>query len=414
VTGSSSPTGTRALLAEGKLYAVVSLTAIGVLGTTVVSPTLPGMATAFSLSDARVGLVVTAFFLPAAVLLPVVAGLADTVGRRPVALSSLFAFGAAGVAVGVAPSFEVVLALRVLQGVAFPGLIPLSIAAIGDLWDGTTATRVQGLRSGANGLTGVAVPTVAGVAAGLSWRLPYAIYAAAFLALVVCFLALPDPVDDADPPDGVAAGDPTLGPVGRVVGAVREVAAVLTRPLLAVVGATVTLFLVRYALVTYVPLYVVTQLGARDAVGGFAVAALGLGRLVGGPAAGAVVERIGRPATLFGTQGLFVAGTVMLALVPGPDLLLVAVAVLSLGEGVFNPVANDVVTAAAPTTVRARVVSVLEVGKTGAIAAAPVAFGALLAFGSYRVAFVVSAVLVAVVAVVVLVLYGSGDVTPGG
>lgn len=404
----SSPGGTRALLAEGKLYAVVSLTAIGVLGTTVVSPTLPGMATAFSLSDARVGLVVTAFFLPAAVLLPVVAGLADTVGRRPVALSSLFVFGAAGLAVGVAPSFDVVLALRVLQGVAFPGLIPLSIAAIGDLYDGTTATRVQGFRSGANGLTGVAVPTAAGVAAGLSWRLPYAIYGAAFLALVVCFLALPDPVDDADG-DPAGAGDPPLGPVGRVVAAVREVAAVLTRPLLAVVGATVTLFLVRYALVTYVPLYVVSQLGAREAVGGVAVAALGLGRLVGGPAAGAVVERLGRPATLFGTQAVFVAGTGMLALVPGPDLLLVAVALLSLGEGVFNPVANDVVTAAAPTAVRARVVSVLEVGKTGAIAAAPVAFGAVLAVGSYDVAFVASAALVGVVALLVAFIYGAGD-----
>jgi MFS family permease len=389
----------KSLAADSRLQAVLSMVAVGVLAGTIVSPTFPGMVAAFELTEARVALVMTAFFLPAAVAIPIVGSIADAWGRRPIVLGSLLVYGVAGVGVALADSFAAVLALRVVQGCAFPGLLPLSVAVIGDLYDGADATLAQGFRSSVNGFAGVVAPAIAGVAAGVSWRLPYWLYVLALPALLLCYVSLPEsgrPAERTARPELRRAFDRS-----KVGGTVREVAGALTRPLLAVIGATFAVFLVRYALVTFVPLYVVRAFDASDAVGGFAVAIVGLGRFVVSPTAGRLVDRLGRRTVLLGGLGTIAAGTWLLLLAPGPAALLLAIGLLSAGEGAFNPVANDFVTAGTPTAVRGRVVSVLEVGKTAAVAASPVVFGAVLAASSFRVLFLVGGLLVAAAAVVV-------------
>ncbi|MFB6131334.1 MAG: MFS transporter [Salinigranum sp.] len=421
-------TGERTLLADPRLHAILSLAAMGVMGGTLVSPTLPGMATSLGVSGARIGLVMTAFFAPAAVAIPIVGALADARGRRPIILASLFVYGAAGVAVGLAGSFSTVLVLRAIQGCAFPGLLPLSTAVIGDVYEGVDATRAQGFRTSMNGLGGIVAPAVAGVAAGVSWRVPYWLFALSFLALALCYVALPeataaggtgergDRVDgDGSSPDGdesptagdgdpTARGDGSSGVRSRIGGAAREAAGALTAPVLKLIGATFVVFFVRFGLVTFVPLYVVSSLGASDAVGGFAVALTGLGRFVVAPTAGRLVERSARRTVLFGGLCVFALGTGLLLFAPGPWTFLASIGVLSVGEGAFNPVANDFVTSATPAAVRGRVVGLLEVGKTVAVAASPVAFGAVLAVGSYRAMFLLGGLLVAGMAALV----GSG------
>jgi MFS family permease len=396
----------RKLLVDSRLYPILAMTAVGVLGATIVSPTLPGIAEAFDLTDSRVALVMTAFFLPAAISLPIVGALADSHGRRPMALWALMIYGIAGVAIAVAPTFEVLLVLRAIQGVAFPGLIPLSIVIIGDVYDGPTATQVQGYRSSINGLTGVIFPSIAGALVGFSWRLPYWLYGVSFFTLLLCFLYLPQTVERSTDTETTRLVEQLHRQ--QIVGSVREVKRTLSPPLLAVIGATFTIFLVRYALLTFVPLYVVGQLGWQEALGGLAVAAMGLGRFVGGPLAGTVVDRFSRRSTLLGAQLTFVGGTTLLAFAPSRGTLLLSVTVVSLGEGLFNPVANDFVTASISGEVRARIVSILEIGKTIAIAVSPVAFGVVLEASSYRVSFLVGAAAVISVALLVHSGYGQG------
>jgi len=59
-------------------------------------------------------------------------------------------------------------------------------------------------------------------------------------------------------------------------------------------------------------------------------------------------------------------------------------------------------------------VALLEVGKTGAIAAAPVVFGAVLAATSYRTMFVTGGLLVAVAALVTGGVGGRAATPAGG
>lgn len=406
----------RSLTTDLRLYAVLSLVAVGVLSGTIVSPTFPGMATDLGVTEEYVALTMTAFYLPAVVAIPVVGALADAWRRRPIILWSLLVYGLAGAAIGLVDSFAAVLALRAVQGCAFPGTLPLSIAVIGDLYDGAEATRAQGLRTSTNGLASIVAPLVAGVAAAASWRAPYGMYALAFLALGVCYVTLPDaegtdragdgdrhPADDAARANGSteAAEADRAGARSRVVGSAREVGDALTRPILVVMATMFAVFFVRYALISFVPLYLASAFEAGETVAGVAVALVGLGRFAVAPAAGRLVDRFGRRATLAAGLGVFAGGTALLAVVPNPPTLLVAIGLLSVGEGAYNPVANDFVTAAAPAGVRGRVVSLLESGKTVSIAAAPVVFGAVLAAGSFGALFLLGGGLVVAAAALV-------------
>jgi len=183
----------------------------------------------------------------------------------------------------------------------------------------------------------------------------------------------------------------------RRIGTVRshaalvEVATTLTAPVLAVVGATVVAFLVRYALVTFVSPHVVTGPDGSDAV-----ALVGLGRFLVSGAARLVVLSSRRTA-LVGGLSVLAGGTALVAVAGDTTAVLAAVALLSAGEGAFDPVADDLVTASAPTAVRGRVVALLEVGETGAVAA-PVVVGAVLAASSFRTTFLVAGLLVATAA----------------
>jgi len=409
------------------LYAILGLVFVGTLSTSLAAPALPGIVDAFSISEARAGLVMTAFFAPATLAIPVMGWAADRYGRRPVVLASVFVFGVAGAGVAFADAFRTVLVLRTVQGIAFPGTLPLSIALIGDLYAGREATTAQGFRVSVNGVTGVVMPAVAGVAAGLSWRVPFALYALALPAFVLCLIALPEstvggdtPADDGDAPaddgDGathrperasthsVARGATDGGVAARLAGArasAVELAGAMTPTIRVLVVATISLFLVRFALLTYVPVYLVRTVGASDAVGGIAVSVLGLGRFVVAPAAGAVVARIGPRRAVVGGLAIFATGTVALVASAEPVVVVTLMALLSVGEGVVNPVVNDVVTNEATADVRGRVVSALEGGKSGAVAVSPALFGAVLAATTYRTIFLAGGLVVAASALLV-------------
>ncbi len=425
-------TGANALKTDPKLYAILGLAGVGVLSSTLVSPALPGMASTFDLTEARVGMVMTAFFLTAVVAIPTVGAVTDIWGRRTVFLWSLLVYGAAGVLIGFVDTFAVILLLRAIQGCAFPGLLPMAITLIGDLYDGATATTAQGYLTSITGLGGIVSPLAAGVLVDVSWRLPFWLYGITFVAFVVCYFWLPEPDSSPNPETGTressgagtpekpgtgTVGNPDTPPLGdtpspavssRIGTMVREVWNALTREAGIVIFGVIVLFFVRYALFTFIPLYAVTVLGTSELIGGVAVAVLGLGRFVAAPYAGRLATRVSRPTILVSSLLCFGVGTWALLLTTDTWAVIAILGLTSMGDGLFDPVANDIVTMSAPADVRGRIVSVLEVGKTGAISVSPVAFGFLLSVSSYAMLFLTGGALMAITAVIVgLVLFDS-------
>lgn len=399
----------RDLLTDGGLVVVLLLAFLGGFSNGTASPAMPGMVETLGVSEARVGLVMTVFFTGGVAALPLSGYLMDAYGRRPVILALFACFGVAGTAIAFVRTFELVLLLRFFQGVGFVGTIPLSVTLVGDLYDGPAGASAQGLRIGASGLARIVVPAVAGVLAGIAWHVPFLLNGAALLAFLVVYRYLPEtraPTDDAG--DGESAV-PTRGIPARIQAALRGYAVELRDPALAVLlGGVFLVFLARFTITTYVPLYAVRSLDASYATAGLALSVMGVPRLVVAPFAGSVTDRVPRRTAFVATIGVAGAGIALVGLVDAVAPLFVAVFLLGFGDALYNPILNNTVTGMTEPEYRGRITSIMETLKTGAIALSPAVFGLVLAATGYERLFLVAGALALLPAIpTVLVLDGS-------
>ena len=154
---------------------------IMVLGNSMLIPVFPLLEEELKLSQFQVGLLVTAFSLPAGIVIPFAGALSDHVGRKTVMAPALLLYGAGGLIAGFASlwlsrPFGWILAGRILQGVGAGGTYQIALALTGDLFQGPERAKVVGILEAANGLGKMASP-IAGAALGLIiWFAPFFAY----------------------------------------------------------------------------------------------------------------------------------------------------------------------------------------------------------------------------------------------
>lgn len=383
-----SPTSSQELLADPRLLSVLGATFVGTFGLAAISPVLPAIANALSVSDARIGLVFTAFVAANAVTLPLAGYLADAYGRRVVIVASLLLFGVAGVATYFAPTFGVLLTLRALQGMAFPGVVSLSITVIGDVYSLSTGTAAQGLRMSVNGVSATVAPLLAGALAAVAWNVPFLLFAIAFPAAVVVLLYLPETGDPGRREDGGQDRLATERVRGHLVAVASELRNVDLSLLL--VGAFV-FFFARYAVVTFVPLLAVRTLGATSFVAGLLISLLGVVRIVVPPTSRAVVSRLSLSVTIVASIGLTAVSILAMAVAPSPLVLGCLVGGFAVGGSLFNSLLNATVAGMASDENRASVVVTMELAKSAAVATSPIVLGVVLALSGYDAVFMIPA-----------------------
>ncbi|MCH8200046.1 MAG: MFS transporter, partial [Chloroflexi bacterium] len=83
-----------------------------IMGASLVYPVLPVIAQSLGVTDGQIGLVLTAFTLPAVFLAPVWGMLTDLRGRKRVLVVSLLVYGVAGLSIALVDSLSWLLALR--------------------------------------------------------------------------------------------------------------------------------------------------------------------------------------------------------------------------------------------------------------------------------------------------------------
>ena len=111
---------------------LVLLTGAGALNMNIILPSLPGIADYFQVSYSYVQLLISAYLAATAVMQLIVGPFSDRYGRRPVMLVCASIFLAATLLCVVAPSFEILLAGRMIQTAIVSGLV-LSRAAVRDM-----------------------------------------------------------------------------------------------------------------------------------------------------------------------------------------------------------------------------------------------------------------------------------------
>lgn len=166
-------------MTPGLLIALALLTAAGPFGIDMYLPGLPTLQEDLGTTPAMAQLTITGFMLGMAVGNLLVGAVSDSTGRkRPILLASAF-FLAASLLCALAPSIELLIAARFIQGLAGGSAMVVARAVIPDVASGRDAAR---LFSALMAITGFA-PAIAPVFGG--FLLPAVGWRGVFWALVV-------------------------------------------------------------------------------------------------------------------------------------------------------------------------------------------------------------------------------------
>lgn len=343
-----------------------------VFGAQGISPTLPALQKALGISTTEIGLVTAAYMLPGVVLAIPLGWAADRWGRRVVFSGSALLYGLAGAGQALTPGFGVLIGLRVLQGVGFAALMPLSMTLIADAYVGTKQVRAQASRQLSLTLSELLLPLVGATLAGISWRAPLA---AQGLLVPIGLLGL-----------AVIRDERPATAEGAVYRS-ELVVAVRQPGMVAVLLAGFLRFWCKFALVAYLPTLLVERHGAS-----LTQAAVVLSTASG--VAAAVNIAVVRAARLAAGSSMLIASVVgvgvslvLFGFVPSWQLGLVVAVGFGLSDGTLQVLQNAFVAIAAPERVRGGLIAVSGMTRNGGKLVAPLAVGLLILVVSPPVAF---------------------------
>lgn len=115
--------------------------------------------------------VYNSYLLTLSSLLILAGALSDFYGRKRMFMIGLVGFGATSVLCGLAPSMELLVLFRILQGAAGAVLVPGSLALLTANFSGEEQGRAFGTWAGASGATTILGPVVGGLLVDtISWR----------------------------------------------------------------------------------------------------------------------------------------------------------------------------------------------------------------------------------------------------
>jgi EmrB/QacA subfamily drug resistance transporter len=153
------------------LIATILGSTVVFLDGTVVNVAMPAISDGLNVGLAGQQWVVEAYTLALVSLLLVGGSLGDQFGRRRMFVIGLISFGACSALCAVAPSSELLIGARALQGIAGALLVPGSLAIVAATFDGEARGRAVGTWTAWTGIATVLGPAGGGALIGLvSWR----------------------------------------------------------------------------------------------------------------------------------------------------------------------------------------------------------------------------------------------------
>lgn len=160
---------------QGAAKATLAATVLGsslayVVGS-IVNVALAAIQREFAVDAQGVQWVLNAYLLPLAALVMLGGGLGDRFGRKRIFLIGLVCFGAGAAVSAVAPTFGLMIAGRVLQGVGAAFLAPNSLSLIAAAFQGADRARAVGVWAAAGAAAGAAAPILGGwLTEAAGWR----------------------------------------------------------------------------------------------------------------------------------------------------------------------------------------------------------------------------------------------------
>lgn len=374
------------------LVLIFAITLTGILANTLINAPLPDIIAELGVEPSGAGLVVAGASIPGIVMAPVIGLLADRFGRRQVLVPCLVIFGIAGLAVAVAPTYGLLVAARLAQGVGSAGLINLAVVVLSDFWDGPDRVRVIGWNAAVLTVSVAVLPAVGGLLAeGFGWRWALAPYGLALVTAVAVFLLVPDV---------------TLGAPLGLGDQLRRAGAVLRQPRVAgsVLYGGAVFVLIFGLFLTALPLLLESRFGLSAGARGLVLSAPAIGSTIAALSLGRMRRRFGARRLVLVATGLFTVAFAVIGVTPVLWILPVAAVIYGLGEGSTIPTIQEVVASSSPTESRGAVVAVWVGSARAGQSVGPLLVGAALAVTQPGMVFVIGAGLAAALGVVQLVV----------
>jgi len=319
----------------------------------IVLPLLPFWAERLGAGPVGVGLLLTIYALAQFIFTPVLGALSDRYGRRPIIIVSLLIEALSA----LAGSLAILLVARFIGGLGASN-ISSAQAVVADLTPVERRARGMGLIGAAIGLGFVVGPALGGVLAPLGAGVPFwvaMIVALANALLVLRFLPethhMRTTTRASTPPN--AAPAPAVSFTHRGMGVVLSASRrVLRNPGVARLVVINLLFTVAFtAMEAVFPLFTQHSFGWTALQNGYIFTYAGIVIvLMQGGLVGQLVKRWGERSLLITGLAMLAAGLALLSYSTNLALLLVALGIVSIGDGAVTPVVSALLSFASPPT----------------------------------------------------------------
>jgi MFS transporter, DHA1 family, tetracycline resistance protein len=322
------------------LVVILTTLFIDLIGFGIVIPVLPFYAegTKFNATPRTVGLLFASYSIMQLIFAPILGGLSDKYGRRPVLLISIIGTGIGFLVLGFAQTLPMLFAGRILDGIT-GGNISTAQAYVADVTSKEDRATGMGLIGAAFGVGFVLGPMIGGILSRWGIEVPFLFAAAlAFANAILLYFRLPETVTAERPVENRAAQGRGFT---QLIGALKQ-------PRLPLVLAIYFLSIVAFSmLVTGFSLYTMFRFGYDAQRTGYLFGYVGIiAVIIQGGLIGRLVKR-------FGDLPLITAGCLCMAVslfaVPfvGPAAgglagILIGGGFLSIGNSLATPVLTSV------------------------------------------------------------------------
>ncbi|MFC1901889.1 MFS transporter [Chloroflexota bacterium] len=348
-------------MSETKLYRdrniqiVFGVTLMSVLGVSSISPVFPTIIRELGISPREIGLLITFFTLPGVFLAPVVGVLADRLGRKRILGPSLFLFALAGVACAFVRDFNLLLLLRVFQGIGAAALGSLSNTIIGDIYTGKRRAEAIGLNASILNIGTASYPTIGGALALLGWHYPFLLPIVALPIGIMVLTTLKSPE-----PQGYQGLKKYLSSSWNYLRNIR---------VLGLFAASIITFILLYGtILTYFTLLLAESFNASPFIIGLMFSGVSLTAAVISSQLGTINKKMSLGTIIRLSFVVYGSALILMPLMPSLWLLLVPVVIFGVAHGLNIPGVYTALAGAAPQEHRAAFMSlnvtVLRLGQT--------------------------------------------------
>lgn len=347
---------------------------MGALDIAIVGPALPAIQAHFAVDARDVAWIFSIYVLCSLIGTPLMAKLSDAYGRRALYVIDVALFALGSLLVAAAPTFDVVVIGRGVQGLGAGGIFPVASAVIGDTFPPDKRGSALGLIGAVFGIAFLIGPILGGALLLVGWRWLFLVnlpIAAAIIALSLSWLPATRPtqrrpfdwagmillglllaslaygINQLDTERlGKSLASPGVWPFllvalilifpfvwaeRRADDPVLRLSLLQTRQVALASAVAIGAGLSESALV-FVPSLAVAAFGVTSSTASFMLVPVVLSMVIGSPLAGRMLDRLGSRVVIIAASALLAIGMFVLGLL-GTNLLFFYVAGFTIGAG---------------------------------------------------------------------------------